>query len=133
VIGAIGDGAQAVGEGAVGIADGASFGLASDGLGAAGVHVNSCSGFYRAGGWVPTPSPTSWINKGRKVANIVGGARSGRGKNRLQFDPRAVGDHTTFRRGPDGRVTHYQDWHRNPQNPNGARGQMDTDDVPAGW
>jgi len=75
VIGAIGDGAQAVGEGAVGIADGASFGLASDGLGAIGVNVTTCSGFYRAGGWVPTPSPTSWINKGTKVFNAVRGTQ----------------------------------------------------------
>jgi RHS repeat-associated protein len=77
VIGAIGAGAQAVGEGAVGIADGASFGLATDGLGAIGVHVNTCSGFYRAGGWIPTPSPTSWINKGTKVAGIVEGGHTG--------------------------------------------------------
>jgi RHS repeat-associated protein len=46
-------------------------------------------------------------------------ANAGRGSNPLRFDPRAGGDHTTFRRGPDGRVTHYQDWHQNPRNPNG--------------
>lgn len=57
------------------------------------------------------------------VVRLVSGrflaAKAGRARNKLRFDPRAGGDHTTFRRGPDGRVTHYQDWHQNPRNPNG--------------
>jgi len=68
--GAVLDVGQAVGEGAVGVADGASFGLAGKGLGAVGVHINRCSGFYKAGGFVPTPSPAGWLSKGAKLAQL---------------------------------------------------------------
>jgi hypothetical protein len=37
----------------------------------------------------------------------------------LSFDPNATGWHSTFRRGLDGAITHWQDWIPNPQNPNG--------------
>ncbi|MCP9489713.1 MAG: polymorphic toxin type 24 domain-containing protein [Solirubrobacteraceae bacterium MAG38_C4-C5] len=159
--GALLDAGQAAGEGAVGAADGASFGVASRALGAVGVNVNRCSTLYRIGNNAPIPSPLKVANTGAKVVRL--GAQSMRGKKRLKFDPRAAGDHTTFRRGHDGRVTHYQDWHRNPRNPNGfdpgrrfdgpgrahggvptphlhghddgisGRGDMDPRDLPPGW
>ncbi len=129
-LGYAGDGAEALGgaglavlegggEFAVGALDTPTLGLTSKGLNALGVHVNTCSLLYRGGGWAPIGGPLSIIGKGAKVARLGVAARGGRGKNRMQFDPRAVGDHTTFRRGPDGRVKHYQDWHREPRNPNG--------------
>ena len=52
-------------------------------------------------------------------AGGCGPCRSGRGKNKLSFDPDAFGPHSTFRRGLDGVINHWQDWIPNPQNPNG--------------
>jgi RHS repeat-associated protein len=40
-------------------------------------------------------------------------------RNRLQPDPNATGPHSTFRRGPDGRITHTATYRPNPRNPSG--------------
>jgi len=35
----------------------------------------------------------------------------------LKSDPEAQGDHTVFRRGPDGTIEHYTTYKSNPRNP----------------
>ncbi len=54
-----------------------------------------------------------------KAAAGQGARRSGRGKNKHDPVPTAAGEHTTFKRGPDGRVKSWADWHPNPRNPAG--------------
>ena len=44
--------------------------------------------------------------------------KSGRGK-KLAPDPKAKGTHTTFKRDPSGKVTHYTTFQPNSRNPSG--------------
>jgi hypothetical protein len=67
------------------------------------------------------------------VALTLGTGGGGRSKNKLQPDPSAVGDHTTFARDPSsGRVTKYQTWHQNSRNPVGFDPGLRYDGNPLG-
>jgi len=76
--GALGDGAKALGEAGVGALDSPTFGLTSKSLGAVGVHVNTCSGFYKAGGYIPIGGPLGVLGKGAKLAKLARAASAGR-------------------------------------------------------
>lgn len=47
------------------------------------------------------------------------GGTAGRGKNRLQPDPQATGEHSTFKRGADGSVSNHAEYKPNAKNPSG--------------
>ncbi|MCP4094737.1 MAG: hypothetical protein GY748_00705, partial [Planctomycetaceae bacterium] len=53
----------------------------------------------------------------------------GRQKNHLQPDPKATGNHTTYRTDSQGSVTHHETWSRNPRNPSGYDSVQRTDIV----
>ncbi|WP_394829802.1 polymorphic toxin type 24 domain-containing protein [Pendulispora albinea] len=44
---------------------------------------------------------------------------AGKGANRLAPDPNASGAHSTFKRGPDGKVSNHAEYEPNPRNPSG--------------
>ncbi|HWB92476.1 MAG TPA: hypothetical protein VG605_11510 [Puia sp.] len=46
------------------------------------------------------------------------GGNTGKGKNNLQMDKDAQGDHSTFKRDDKGNIYKYQEWKKNDQNPN---------------
>lgn len=60
------------------------------------------------------------ISVGKKVVGEVAEGVGKRGKNKLTPHPDAQGPHSSFRRGEDGKVTHYEEYgpQSNPQNPN---------------
>lgn len=61
-------------------------------------------------------------SKVRRVAQKMNsqiGSKTGRGKNRLQPNPEASGDHSTFKTDIDGKITNTATYKMNPQNPSG--------------
>ena len=56
-----------------------------------------------------------------EVKHVKGqiGSKTGRGKNRLQPNPEATGDHSTFKTDKDGKITNTATYIVNPQNPSG--------------
>jgi RHS repeat-associated protein len=68
---AFGAGAKALGETAVGALDAPTFGLITYDLDRLGVHVNTCSGFYIGGGFLPIGGPLGIIGKGAKLAKAA--------------------------------------------------------------
>jgi hypothetical protein len=81
-----------------------------------------------AGGIGPAVAKTAEGGLAKALSSPMGSARSGlhaaggsgRGANHLKPDPRAKGQHFTFKTDPQtGKVTGYAEWKPNPQNPSG--------------
>jgi hypothetical protein len=63
---------------------------------------------------------TGGLGKIRNVHNVANSIeKTGRAKNKLGPIPDAVGAHTTFKRGGDGKISNYATYEPNPRSPSG--------------
>lgn len=108
--------------------EGLSLGVSATGVGAiAGVPGAAASAGLIAGGTAVAGHGAFVLNNALSENNGTSSGEGGRSKNDLKPDPKAQGDHTTFKTDKDGNVTKHATWTKNPQNPSGFDPKQRTD------